>query len=339
MKLLFQGGWRAGRNPEEAKSVVEDYCRTLSKYLVASRHQLILTSSNREYDGLIAQEVATLAQKAGRNVKDILIYMLSERYTEIPSIGKVIKFEQHGHWFEERTYLIRQSDAVIAVGGGTGTLDCVQKAFLANKPVFVASAVPSSALDAWKNRPANYYYIHSGDADFVDDLNVTPEEFFSETFRILDSLEGVKYTRKVFIIHGRDIHARDCLAAILRKLQFEPIILQREPSHSLTVIEKLERDAVNAGFAFVMYTPDDLGCLKGEAERSRARQNVVFEHGLLVGLLGRERTCALVNGDIEVPSDLHGIIFQRFNNLEEESINVARTLKQAGYTVNPDALM
>ena len=338
MKLLFQGGWKAHRNPIHTKQFVEDYCRALAKFIVSSQHQLILTS-HREFDSLIAQEVVALAKEAGRNVKEILIFLLSERHREIPSVGRVIKFEQPRWWLEERTYYIQQADALITIGGGRGTSDCIQKAFLANKPVFVACAIPCAATDTWKKRPTDYYYIDRGDADFINDLNITPDEFFQEVFRILDSLKGIKYSRRVFVVHGRDLYARDCLVTILNKLQFEPIVLQREPGHGLTVIEKLERDAVSAGFAFIIYTPDDLGHLRGEPEKFRARQNVVFEHGLLTGLLGRERTCALIQGEIDLPSDIHGIIFELFNNLEDEAIKVARTLKQAGYIVNPNNLV
>jgi len=169
-------------------------------------------------------------------------------------------------------------------------------------------------------------------------VNVTPEEFFREAFRILDQLSEVRHSRRVFVVHGRDLRPRDALVSILRRLQFEPVVLQKEANQGLTIIEKLERYAANIGFAFVIYTPDDKGRLAGEPEKTRARQNVVFEHGLAVGLLGRSRTCALVKGDMEIPSDLHGMVFEQFDNLEEESHRVTGPLKDAGYTFDEDAL-
>jgi len=38
----------------------------------------------------------------------------------------------------------------------------------------------------------------------------------------------------------------------------------------------------------------------------RARQNVVFEFGFFVGLLGRGRVCAVYEPGVEIPSDLSG---------------------------------
>ena len=64
--------------------------------------------------------------------------------------------------------------------------------------------------------------------------------------------------------------------------------------------------AREVGFAVVLLTPDDLGgAAGGDAQMSRARQNVVFELGYFVGSLGRARACLLCKGDVEIPSDLY----------------------------------
>lgn len=112
-----------------------------------------------------------------------------------------------------------------------------------------------------------------------------------------------------------------------------------EASHSLTIIEKLERDAAAIGFCFILYTPDDIGALQHEEPRPRARQNVIFEHGLVIGILGRGRTCAIITGDVELPSDVHGMAHERIGDLDRESLRVARVLKQAGYEVDIAGLL
>jgi predicted nucleotide-binding protein len=43
--------------------------------------------------------------------------------------------------------------------------------------------------------------------------------------------------------------------------------------------------------------------------RFRARQNVVFEHGYLIGKLGRSRFAAIVKNDVEIPNDISGIVY------------------------------
>ena len=41
----------------------------------------------------------------------------------------------------------------------------------------------------------------------------------------------------------------------------------------------------------------------------RARQNVVFELGYFMGKLGRERVCLLLKDQVELPSDIGGIVY------------------------------
>lgn len=105
------------------------------------------------------------------------------------------------------------------------------------------------------------------------------------------------------------------------------------------MIEKLERDTERVGFAFILYTPDDLGRQRGETEKARARQNVIFEHGLLIGLLGRERTCAIIKGDLEIPSDIRGMVYEQISDFASESIKIAKVLKDAGYKVGASNLL
>ena len=122
-------------------------------------------------------------------------------------------------------------------------------------------------------------------------------------------------------------------------MQFEPIILADEPSKSLTIIEKLERNTANIGFAFIIYTPDDVGRPRAGADKARPRQNVVFEHGLLIGLLGRERTCPLLLGEVEEPSDIRGMLYERVTNVQGDALKIARVLKAAGYSVDASTLI
>jgi len=338
MKILFQGGWKAGRDPEENKETISEYCETLAKYIVENNHQIVLTS-NWRYDKTIADKIIEISNEQNKQIKDHLMYLLSEREKEIPSKGRVIKFEPTKWWIEERTYCIQQTDALIAIGGGKGTYDCVEKSFLSGKPVFVAAAISSPATSAWRRHKKSYKYINEGDADFIDDINNTPEEFFQEVFKIINTMAEKRYTRKVFIVHGRDYYFRDSLVNVLKELDFEPIVLHNEPNKGLTIIEKLERDTKKIGFCFLLYTPDDLGNLNGEEPKARARQNVVFEHGLLIGLIGRERTCAIIKGDLEYPSDIKGMLYEKIQDIKKEKLTIARILKNSGYKIDASKLI
>ena len=103
---------------------------------------------------------------------------------------------------------------------------------------------------------------------------------------------------KVFIVHGRDKLAETEVTSFLRKLDLVPIVLHSEPNLGNTIIEKIENNS-NVGFAIVLYTPCDEGRLIGDELQFRARQNVVFEHGYLIGKIGRKRVLALVKGQLE----------------------------------------
>lgn len=63
--------------------------------------------------------------------------------------------------------------------------------------------------------------------------------------------------------------------------------------------------------------------------RDRARQNVIFEHGYLCAKLGRNRVVALNNDDIEIPSDLAGILYIPHSSTDWK-MNLIREMQNAG---------
>jgi len=77
---------------------------------------------------------------------------------------------------------------------------------------------------------------------------------------------------------------------------------------SATYIESLEKAAREMDFAVVVLTPDDT-ITSREAEKLAPRDNILFELGLFIGSLGRER-CFLVHEkrpDLKLPTDLLGV--------------------------------
>lgn len=71
----------------------------------------------------------------------------------------------------------------------------------------------------------------------------------------------------------------------------------------------------------------------------RARQNVVFEHGHLIGKLGREKVCALIKGDVENPGDIDGIIYVIYDNRGAWKKEIAKEFKDLGMKFNIDAIL
>ena len=73
---------------------------------------------------------------------------------------------------------------------------------------------------------------------------------------------------------------------------------------------------------------------KGNSLRPRARQNVILESGYFMVLLKRNRVCCLYKGDIELSSDMSGIIYKKFQeSVKERFHEIIKELKAAGYEI------
>jgi len=138
--------------------------------------------------------------------------------------------------------------------------------------------------------------------------------------------------RKVFIVHGHDEGAREKVARFLEKIDFEAIILHERANQGRTIIEKFEANS-DVGFAVVLLTADDEGGKVGEAHQRRARQNVLLEWGYFIGKLGRERVCALKSGNLELPSDIVGVVWEPMDEHRAWKGKLAKELHAAGYEI------
>ena len=145
-------------------------------------------------------------------------------------------------------------------------------------------------------------------------------------------------SRKVFVVHGHDEGAREMVARFLEKLGFEPIILHEQANRGRTIIEKVEANG-DVGFAVVLLTPDDEGNAKGHPPQARPRQNVLLELGYFIGRLGRENVCALRRGELELPSDFAGVVWEEMDERAGWKLSLARELKAAGHDVDLNMAM
>ncbi|MFA5340098.1 MAG: nucleotide-binding protein [Candidatus Omnitrophota bacterium] len=185
--------------------------------------------------------------------------------------------------------------------------------------------------------PSDEWEVAARGRDITDDLIKGPPGY--KISKKGEGLNETKFSNQIFIVHGHNEQAKKELALILHNLGFEPIILHEQANQGMTLIEKLEKHS-NVGFAFILLTPDDTVIGSGPSvneivqEEGRARQNVVFEFGLFIGKLGRNRACCLYTGDVKLPSDLEGLVYIRFENtVEEVELKIMRELKAAGYRV------
>lgn len=148
-----------------------------------------------------------------------------------------------------------------------------------------------------------------------------------------DSLNREKM--KVFIVHGHDVAAKESVARFIEKIGCEAIILSEQANGGNTIIEKIEKNT-DVGYAIVIYTPCDKG---GENKENaqlepRARQNVVFEHGYLIAKLGRKNVSVLMRESVVPPSDISGLGYEPLDDNGAWRNNVARNMKDAGYSID-----
>ncbi|MFM0512073.1 TIR domain-containing protein [Paraburkholderia sp. RL17-373-BIF-A] len=146
--------------------------------------------------------------------------------------------------------------------------------------------------------------------------------------------KATSLSQRVFIVHGHDGEARELVAGFLRKLGFDPVILHEQANRGGTVIEKIEVNR-DVGFAVVLLTPDDEGRSVKEAElKPRARQNVLLELGYFICHLGRDKVCALKRGNVDIPSDFAGVVWENMDDGGGWRLALARELKAAGHEVD-----
>ncbi len=147
------------------------------------------------------------------------------------------------------------------------------------------------------------------------------------------TVDGSFNNSQVFIVHGHDEIAKLDVANFVTSLGLEPIILHMQASSGMTIIEKIEHYS-NVGFGIVLYTPCDVGQKVGDLNgQHRARQNVVFEHGYLIGKLSRSRVSAVVKGAVETPNDISGVVYVAMDSEGSWQEQLKIEMRGAGYYV------
>lgn len=151
-----------------------------------------------------------------------------------------------------------------------------------------------------------------------------------------------KQSRNIFVVHGHNEEMKQSVARTLLDLGLNPIILHEQPNSGRTIIEKFEVNS-DVSFAVVILSPDDMAfSASGDAKQAkpRPRQNVVLELGYFVGKLGRSRVFSLKLGeDLEVPSDLSGVVYQVYDQAGYWRYVLVRELKAAGYPADANLLL
>lgn len=154
-------------------------------------------------------------------------------------------------------------------------------------------------------------------------------------------------SRNVFVIHGRNLAARDAMFQFLRSLRLYPL----EWTQTIFELRKatpyigevLEKAFSIAQAAVVLMTPDEFTRLKpqfiykndSESERSghQPRPNVLIEAGMALGQ-APDQTILVELGKVRIASDLVGRYTLRMDDTAEQRNELATRLQAAGCNVD-----
>ena len=180
-------------------------------------------------------------------------------------------------------------------------------------------------------------------------LEPSPTVITSETYEEISpetipapspNLVPITNHKPVFIVHGHDHETRDEVAKFVSNWGLTATILDKQPNEGRTIIKKFEDCADEAGFAIVLFTPDDVGAsVKNRTDlRYRARQNVILELGYLIKALGRERVCILRKEGVELPSDIDGVVYVPLDDAGEWRQAIIREMIAVEILINKDTV-
>lgn len=157
-------------------------------------------------------------------------------------------------------------------------------------------------------------------------------------------------TRNVFVVHGRDLVARDALFDFLRAIDLRPLewseAVQATGRSTPYIGDVLDAAFGRAHAVIVLFTPDDNAYLREEFRNSsdppheteptgQARPNVLFEAGMAMGR-NQDRTILVELGTLRPFSDVAGRHTIRLDNTSQRRQELAQRLQAAGCPVNLD---
>ena len=188
------------------------------------------------------------------------------------------------------------------------------------------------------------WYVAERGADVTDQFITAPPG----SGRNANQPEKVRDGRSVFVVHGRNLKARDALFEFLRSIGLHPIewseaiVASGKPSPY--VGEVLDAAFSQAQAVVVLMTPDDEARLREPFRKAddpqyeieltpQARPNVLFEAGMAMGR-DPNRTVLVALGSLREFSDIGGRHVLKMDNSTKRRQELAQRLESAGCPIN-----
>lgn len=176
-------------------------------------------------------------------------------------------------------------------------------------------------IQPWREKAGFWYENISGWLDKLD--NIIEKSLNRGNVR----MNYVMKNKKVFIVHGHDDNAKNEVARFIQKLGLQEIILHEQKNRGMSIAEKLEANSDVQAAVVLLSADDKARKRRSKKEYDRARQNVILELGYFWGKLDRKNVFAINVGKVEIPSDIHGILYIPYDKDGAWKISLFRELQ------------
>lgn len=126
--------------------------------------------------------------------------------------------------------------------------------------------------------------------------------------RIGEKREETAKPDRIFISHGHSNEWRKLQAYIEKDLEHKTLELAQEANLGRTVLQKLSEESRKCSVAIIVMSGDDVVSL----EEIRVRENVMHEIGFFQSSYGLANVILLHEGDVNIPSNIHGLVYISF---------------------------
>ncbi len=128
---------------------------------------------------------------------------------------------------------------------------------------------------------------------------------------------------KVFLAYAKDMGMNDELSTFLNKVGISTVSLKDSTSSNANVIGELEKHD-DVPYAIVMLNPDSSGI----------SETTIYELGLIVGRLGRNRVCGMVKDRIDILANYSGVLYVPMDPAGGWKFLLIKQLKDAGFNID-----
>lgn len=334
MRIAMIGSWRDDKPWAPALTDYERFaeaCRMLAERIVTNGHQIVIGGQPKDTADFHAVEGVIRAQ-GGRANDFSRPPIMIVRPTEDMERPYESWRREHGRLFTEHTapgsqwsltklFQVKDADEVVVIGGAEFSYQAGLAAGVSGKrlvPIGSFGGAGEKLIELLSSSRSCWPPSTAPTADELGELrNPWSQSVLDKSIHLL------RLSPRILIIHG---HTNDfeVLQKYLRgKLGLpDPVVMKMTPGRGQTLPEKFEILADSVQGAIALISPDDIASVaEVDSPRHRARQNVWLEVGWIWGRLGRERVLPLMKGDLEIPSDLHGLEFYQYKKspLEQDS--------------------